>query len=388
MNPRERLLAMIVLGFVVLGGLGFMAYEFVLAPIDERRASLLTLQTEVDEQQLRINQALALRSKLAAWKQLSLPADVDLSRREYQKYLDDLLRQAGFAPDLSTVTPKAPDVRTGTAPTGKKEPVYTRLVFMVQTHGTLDALVDLLERFYRTSLLHEIKNVIVTRPVTLAAGPRQQQQQQPQQRSQDLDITLTVEALVLAGAEKRTTLLPGPDRRLLLIETASVLQGGPAMLALVPWRVGPTGPLGPRRLATARREYAAIAGKNIFYGGAAAPEQAAEAVDVTQYVFLTDITRNDRRTEANLYNRYDNHRTRLRASAGFDSFRILDDHGDTVVQGTVVQINVEAREVVFRVGEKYYTLHVGQSIQQVLGKPLKEEEMRNLGLMKTAAKGK
>ena len=73
-------------------------------------------------------------------------------------------------------------------------------------------------------------------------------------------------------------------------------------------------------------------------------------------------------------------------SAAFDSFRVVDSAGEPIVKAKVVQI--DERDVVFRVGEKYYTLHLGQSLQDVLERPLKEEEMKNLGLNKTAAKTK
>ena len=89
----------------------------------------------------------------------------------------------------------------------------------------------------------------------------------------------------------RAQLLPGVDRRLLALDTVSVLQGGPAALALVPFAAGPTGPLGPHVLAHPPKEYANIAGKNIFTGPSRfLVERDGPAVDVTRFVHLTSIT--------------------------------------------------------------------------------------------------
>jgi len=70
----------------------------------------------------------------------------------------------------------------------------------------------------------------------------------------------------------------------------------------VPWLAGPTGPLGPGTLATPKRDYAAIADKNIFLGQVAVAE-VPQPIELTRYVHLTDITTNSRKVEAFLYNR-------------------------------------------------------------------------------------
>lgn len=368
MNTRERVLAVAVLAVVCLAGTVVMAYQFVVTPIDERKASLRGLQADIDTKSERIAQVQMQKPKLELWRQLSLPADVDMARREYERELNTLMKRSRFANGSFTVTPKPPDTKTSPTIGMKKEPIYTRLAYTVQAHTSLANLVDFLERFYRSGLLQQIKSISITRPVT-ASGP--------QQRSNILDINMNIEALVVAGAEKRPTLYPRIDRRLLALDLGVAIRGGPTGLALVPWAIGPAGPLGSTRLALPDREYAAIAGKNIFFGPPP-PRERTNAVDVTEFVHLTDITRNERKTEAFLYDRYNNRTTRLRASAGFNAFRVLDNDGEVLVQGTVVQ--VEEREVVFKVGEKYYTIHVGQSLQEVLEKPLKDQQLKDMGI--------
>ena len=105
-------------------------------------------------------------------------------------------------------------------------------------------------------------------------------------------------------------------------------------------------------------------------------ETTAAAVEVTQYVYLTDISRYDRYAEAFLYDRYDNKKTRLRSTRGFDRFRIVTGEKSKPLDGQVVQIG--ARDVIFQADGRYYSLHVGQSLQDALNKPLSQDEAESL----------
>jgi len=232
----------------------------------------------------------------------------------------------------------------------------------VQAQGDLSSLVRFMEKFYKTGLLHEIKTISLRRPLT-ATGP--------QQRPNELDINLTIEALVLAGADQRPYLLPAIDRRYVVIDAVSTLRRLPD-LAMVVAAAGPTGPPGPQELAQPARNYGSIAAKNIFYGAVPTRDPVErDRTDVARYVYLTDITRNESKTEAFLFDRYNNKKTRLRASAGFDSFKIYNTQGDTLVSGKVVRI--DDRDVVFRYNDKLYSIHVGQNLHDAMAKPIKEE---------------
>src|SRR5262249_13011431 len=144
--------------------------------------------------------------RLARWKQLSLPSDIDFSRREYEIYLNDLLRDSGFNPGYSVV-PKSPE-KSSLVLAGKG-PAYTRLPFVIVARASLANLVEMLDRFYRTGLLHQIRSLGIQRLTT--TGPQAQQAQQVQQA--ELDIHMTVEALIVAGADNRPLLLPAVDQR-------------------------------------------------------------------------------------------------------------------------------------------------------------------------------
>jgi hypothetical protein len=362
------MLALAVLAIVVLAGGAFLFNQVFLQPLQARDGDISAVRQDLLKKQERVRQILADRSKLQRWRELSLPADTDLARREYEKYLSELMRESGFAPGSYPITSLQPDSKSSPVISGKG-PIYTKLNFTVQSRGDLSSLVELLTSFYRTGLLHQIKNLTIQRPLTGAA-----------QQGGDLEINLKIEALILAGAENRKQLLP-LDRRL-LSATVDVLAApgrGPGGVALALYLASAAGPMGPGSLAQPPREYAAIAHKNIFYGALFA-QRPADEVEVTQYVHLTDITRNDQRTEANFYDRYNNRKTRLRAETAFDSFRILDNEGETLVRGKVVRI-IEPRDLIFRVDDSYYSIHVGQSLEEAMKTPLSADELKALGLV-------
>jgi len=44
---------------------------------------------------------------------------------------------------------------------------------------------------------------------------------------------------------------------------------------------------------------------------------------------------------------------------------------------------MEGRELIFRVDDNFYLMHVGQSIQETMKKALSREELKKLGLIKS-----
>jgi hypothetical protein len=365
LNTRERFLSITLLGVVILGVGGFTANALLLEPIWERSRSVEELKKDIQNKESRRNEILAQRSKLERFRALSLPADVDLARRDYEKYLIELLSQSGVAPGSRTVIPKAPDAHA--VPTlPNKEPVYTRLEYVVQARSGLEGLVKFLESFYHAPLLHRIKTISIQKPATSAPG----------ERAGELDVNLTVEALVVKDAAHRQHLLPGIDARLLAIDAVTALRRGPSGLGLALWGAGPTGPLGPRTLAQPTRDYLALVQKDIYMGPALS--QRTQEVDVLRQVYLNSITSDERRIEAWIYDRYRNGRQRLWANLqghperGFDSILVKDEKDATLVQGKAVRI--EENDILLLVDGKYYNLHIGQSLGEALSKPVASRE--------------
>ncbi|MBV9124314.1 MAG: hypothetical protein JO112_13225 [Planctomycetes bacterium] len=359
MNTRERMMAGGILTVFALVAGVFLFHRLYLVPLHERDANIQKIQEDLDTKTDQIRQAQADLPRLERNQELSLPADVDLARREYEKYLSELLRRSGCE---ATVTPKAPDTRTSPMLPGKK-PIYTRLEFAVAGSASLENLISFMNQFYHTGLLHQIKNLSIQRPLTVASP----------QRPTDLDISLTIEALILNGAANRSYLLPNIDERFLAVDVVGALKHGPVGLGLASWAAGPTGPLGPDILARPARNYTAIAKKNIFFGPPAPVQRNTEqVVEVSPFVYLTDITKTNQNYEAFLYDRYDNRRTRLLTQTGYNSFRVSDSAGNIVVQGKIVQM--DERNIIFQADGKYYQLHIGQNIQEAIRRPYSKLE--------------
>jgi hypothetical protein len=329
---------------VVVGGGAFAFDKFFLSPLRELHAKRDQLEDKAYEKGTKRQQILADLPRLERWKQLSLPSDVELARREYQSFLEKLTRDSNIPGPNVTVTARASErpteIKIGLGQTAKIIPVYTRLSFNVHVKSSYASLVKLLEGFYKTSLLHQIKSLTIQRASNTA-----------NQKTTDLETTMTVEALVVAGAGNRAYLLPNMDRRLLILEAVAGMKHAPQGLALAGWAVTPTGPLGPGLLAHAERDYRALASKDIFHGPEAVVEQFGKPEWIApRSTTLTDITRSDRHTEGSLFDLANNRKYRLRASAGFDSFPFVKDgQGKTVVRGSVIRIDMDNRDIILRV---------------------------------------
>jgi hypothetical protein len=380
MTPRERILATVLLAGVLVAGGGFLYSQLYLAEMDNRRATIEFLRKENREKDDRIALVRKQKAVYDRAKQLSLPPEIDLGRLEYERYLRGVLEKSGFVAGDLRITPEPADFNSSPKVPGKKEPIYVSLPFAVNAHGTLDSFVDALERFYQTPLLHRIKGLVIQKPLTQATPTGQQ-------RQGDLDFTFTVEALVLNGVNPRSYLLPNIERWMIAADALAAPRGAPAGLALALWAVGPTGLMGPRSLdgspllAPRQRDYAAIAGKNIFYGpDANLARDERRKVEPTKFVHLMSIYQDvdTGRWEAWLRDRYNNQNTRLRCSPGFDSFRIKGEDGETVLRGKVVRM--EQQDLVIQVDDKHYRFHIGQSLDEALRKPLNSSQMKELGL--------
>ncbi|HEV3262771.1 MAG TPA: hypothetical protein VG013_38400 [Gemmataceae bacterium] len=363
MTQRERYMSAVVVGLLLLVAAVVLFDLFYLQPLHERDEAITAARAEIDDKWTQMHQTVVRRAKLERYKQLSLPSNLDLARREYQKWLIDLLRDSGFEPGSFQVTSTEPDTRGNGLRRGK-QPVSTPLTFTVVSHGDLESLVKVLEGFYRAPMLHQIQTFTVRRAATGGTA----------EHPNILDINLKIEALIVAGSDPRPQLLPNIDARYLVTEAAAALPQGPTGLALAAWAAGPTGPLGPGTLALKQRHYAAIAAKNVFFGRPEVQRRDGEYTEMTQFWYLTDITGYDHGLQGWLYERTKkDHRTRLRASAGFDRFRIIGDDGEVQLEGKVVCIH--ERDIVFQAKDKYYVLHVGQSLQEALAKSLRPEEV-------------
>jgi hypothetical protein len=360
MKPQDRIKVLIVGGlllFFVLGAGAFVLNSQFLAP---RVTRISVLQDELNKAELGEKEVEDAVPRLKEMQKLSLPPDQATSQQKYAAELETMLKDSGFSADKRSVLPKQLENRSNIPPS--KRPPYTKLIFTVVAHGDLMSIVDFLDRFYRLPLLHRISNFRITRPLTVAQG----------QRQTELDFSITVEALIVEGAEKRDTLLPK----------------GMAM---------------SKRLArSSLSQYQSIAGRNIFFGPAARTDSSAYEIrdpdfDEKDFIKLTEITHCDLGTWATLYdqaNRYDyliaqqkdgtfkvdvscyvkDRKLNLRSGKDLD---VQDEHGESLAKYQVVRIDTV--NLILRQNDQYFCLNPGDSIKD-LKKPLTSQEVKDLGL--------
>jgi hypothetical protein len=342
MNPRERLLASVLAALLGVGGAGFLFYTLFLGPYRQRQAELTRLSSDADSKEQRQREIQHEKPRLERWKQLSLPPDIDLARLEYERYLNGLLRASGVPSRSYTITARRLEESKSALGQTAKPPVYTKLTYAVTAHGDLASLVKVLEGFYKTGLLHQIRSVTIQKPnETTAAG-----------RARELEATFTVEALVVKGAEKRAAVLPNIRPSVVPEEVMIALLGLPQGLPLaLQWSAGPSGPLGPGLLQP-KRDYSRLASHDPFHGTSPSTDPRGTPQFIApRFARLTDFTQSGLRSEASLFDVYNKRPFRLRVTPGFNSFPFVrDGQGKAVVQGVVLKIDPDERGIILSVG--------------------------------------
>jgi hypothetical protein len=249
-TTKERNLAYLLGGVLVLVLAGVVGYMFIWSPyqsasdaVAKRHLEYLDLDEKAEK--IKLDKRLF---ELA--RQQSLPADTKLSRGQYATFLETIGRKADISPSAMKVVSADPDVKSGNIQ-GTKKSAYTKLAYTVSLRADMYRVTDLLRRFYEQPLLHTIKSINIQKPSDARA-----------QTTKELDVTLSIEALVLDGAPDRPSLLP--------VNQAVGLMSGAAVQTAYNWTAVTSGagaPLPVRGvLADQRREYLSIAGKDPFYG--------------------------------------------------------------------------------------------------------------------------
>jgi hypothetical protein len=345
MTPRERILALGAVALIVVFGGGVLGYQFVLRPLQQKEKAAQTLREEIEKGDTTLMEFTKNRPRLELAKKESLPADVELARSKYVEELIRLLRTSDFpdsGQESSAVNSKPPE-KIASGP-GAKKPPFQRLQFDVQCHGEETSLIEFLDRFYRTPLLHRIRTLTINKASTARAGV--------------LDVTMLIEALIVDGAEKRETLLPAGVEPL-------------------------------PRLARAKDVYATIAGRNIFFGPppSVIPTIAGSretAVEATEWIRLDGITL-DTSTgdDASLYDVYNDRWYMIhRSKGGFVTVKkylsgkvrkIMEEVGEELAfkdeDGEVTKsykiVRIDATELFLESEGIYYRMHIGWSMKEV-----------------------
>jgi hypothetical protein len=383
MNAREMRLLVGLLGMLGLGGAGILVYSWFYKPLLGYNVAIRKLNDTIEQKQVLLDTTLDERSKLLARARLmSLSPSMDLARSEYHKYLYPLLESCQFDIESFSLAPSTELKGTASVPGGTAlKPGHQVVAFQVKAKAEIEGLVKALDLIQKTPLIHRIKLLTIDRDTAAKKA------------SDKLTIAMTIEAMIVSKAEAHSDGPFAPDLRLIMLDTMSALYRGPTALALIPWIVGPTGPLAQDRVAAEsgyRRDYADVAKKNIFNGlvpyripiepKTEEPYDPAPDFDPRDYIRL-DTTDPDGR-EAYLRNLvYKTPPTKLRMGkwSGYDTFRIFSEYKTKVlVKGKVLRI--DQRDVYFQVREEIYGIHIGQSLWEAMKRPLSDREIEALNL--------
>lgn len=304
MTQRERTLSLVLILFIFVIGGGFAAYTLILTPIQEATREIGEIEIEVDKMEARETEVLTALKKYELQKKMSLPVEVDLARREYGMQLESLLRRSDFQPNAIKVTSREPDIKTAPQVAPKKS-AYTKLQFDIQVTGDLTSLIEFLELFYKQPLLHQIKTFTVQRGTRI---------NDRRKSGYDMDMTIIVEAIVLDKAESRPTLTHVPK------EFNLVGGGGGAYaVGMIGLNTGRGSPYNfAPVLATPKREYASITGKNIFFGPPpptpktiVMEEERVREPDISPFIKLVGITNVDDKRAATFFDVYNKNDHRI-----------------------------------------------------------------------------
>lgn len=179
MNKRETILAIGLGAIVVLFGGNWLYQSYYVQPLEDRRAEVDRLRTDIARRELDMARFRKAYQRLKHWQTQSLPSDTEMARSLYQAWLVRLVGSTGFT--SPNVDSSEPVTRKG---------LYTSLSFSVRGRGTPAQLTQFLYEFYRADHLHHIQSLSLN----------------PVGRTDELDIALSIEALSLPDAQRKDRL--------------------------------------------------------------------------------------------------------------------------------------------------------------------------------------
>ncbi|MFO0844710.1 MAG: hypothetical protein U0797_20320 [Gemmataceae bacterium] len=397
MTRRERVLATTTLVLMAVLGSAAGFHFFVYEPYSEANSQLLSAQeqlskkrTELAQEEDQIKGVLRVNPRLSQWHKISLPPRDPEGKKlgvspeeqkrghqaklqvDYERYLSELMRASGFRGDSIVISHATPDTKTKLNTPKGKEPTFERLAFGVTGKGNKDAVVKMLATFHKEPLLHQVRKLSVstaTNPGGSAAGGGRRGGAAGEGL---LDVNMTVEALLVQGAEERATLKPAPLS------------------------------YPPRVLAEPGRDYQTLARRNMFTGVAPprveTPARTTEdRADVLRFVKLTTLYYDPERDrwEGTFYDqaagpvRVDEQdedgntiqkvkwerkvNTRL-----LSELKVPDKYGNMLLDAKVVHI--DERQLIFKVDNSFFRLRCGDALYPAIDQPLGGDDVKELGL--------
>ena len=195
-DKRTRLLLLILgaIGVLYGGDLGYRSY--IETPRKEAMGKKTRLEKRIRDTKLSLAKSKRIAADLEKLESQSLPWNLEVARSSYQTWLLQMVQGAKLqSPNVDSSEP----VPLSVGRRGRRgKPDYHKLSFTLRTRGSLKQIVHFLFDFYRADHLHKIRSMNLN----------------PAGRERHLDLTLSIETLVLSTALREKELSPGVSQRL------------------------------------------------------------------------------------------------------------------------------------------------------------------------------
>ena len=178
LNKRERILAAVT-GTLMLLFVGKFLFSAVSGRLDSLQARRDALVAEVQKKKARVARGRRATARISDWQRRSLPVDREMARSLYQNWLLGLVDKV-----------KLHHARVESGEARSRRDIYWRLSFTIRGQGSLEQLTQLLWDFYSAGHLQQIRRLSI----------------KPIEDSSKLDLSLSIEALSLPGADNRDKL--------------------------------------------------------------------------------------------------------------------------------------------------------------------------------------
>lgn len=187
LSKREKLLAAATGAIVLVAALGLLFLTGDPRSRSRLRADRDRLAAEVEKKQAKVDGARKALTQLTEWEQRALPADAAHARSLYQNWLRQLADRAQFR-----------QVNIDSGEPQIKRNAYTLFSFTIRARTSLVQLAKFFHEFYSAGHLQQLRRLDI----------------KPVEKSPDVDVTVTIEALSLPGADRTDKLSQQPGTRL------------------------------------------------------------------------------------------------------------------------------------------------------------------------------
>jgi len=195
MTHREKVLAGAVAAAGVLwfGTQGLSRYRDAL---ERNEAQQIEAEQALSEAKAAVARGQNARRQLNRWVRQSLPTNREVAESLYQDWLREQLKGAGL--EITQLSDRSANSRNAQ---------FGEVALEYRGSGTLEQLADFLYRFYSAVHMHRISSATI---VAADGGKK-------------LDLTFTVDALILPDADRADKLAEGEPRK--LADTLEALRG-------------------------------------------------------------------------------------------------------------------------------------------------------------------